>query len=148
MRCGVYIGHGIRVRNHCGTEPPRDTGPPGLGTTVGWRNRASASYVAADRVKAPARAAGGRFRGVHGGRTAASLPAETRAVSGVRCLAGPVPKVLVRSCGCSRAPPRPHGRGNNEKEGKENTARLQPRTRQRRKEMKIKVTSVYVDDQD
>src|SRR5213596_2908698 len=35
MRCGVYTGNGICVRNHCGTEPPRDIEPPGLVTTVG-----------------------------------------------------------------------------------------------------------------
>src|ERR1700730_17666698 len=68
---------GICLRNHCGAEPPRDTEPPGLVTTVGGRNRASTSYVAADCVKAPASAARRRFRGIHGGRTAPSLPAET-----------------------------------------------------------------------
>ena len=77
MLCGVYQESGIRVRNHCGAEPPRDIEPSGLVTTVGWRDRASASYAAADRVKAPASAARGRFRGIHGGRTAPSLPAET-----------------------------------------------------------------------
>src|SRR5881397_1650484 len=75
MLCGVYQESGICVRNHCGTEPPRDIEPPRLVTTVGWRDRASASYAAADRVKAPASAARGRFRGIHGGRTAPSLPA-------------------------------------------------------------------------
>ena len=35
-----------------------------------------------------------------------------------------------------------------QKEDKEKTARPKPRTSQRRNEMKIKVTSVYVDDQD
>src|SRR5262249_4021675 len=73
----VYRDNGICVRNHCGAEPPRDIVPPGLVTTVRWRDRASTSYAAADRVKAPARAARGRFRGIHGGRTAPSLPAET-----------------------------------------------------------------------
>ena len=77
MLCGVYQESGICVRNHCGAEPPRDIEPPGLVTTVGWRDRASTSYAAADRVKAPASAARGRFRGIHGGRTAPSLPAET-----------------------------------------------------------------------
>src|SRR5882724_1013468 len=77
MRCGVYEGSGICFRNHCGAEPPRDIEPPGLVTKVGWRDRASTSYVAADRVKAPASAARGRFRGIHGGRTASSLPTET-----------------------------------------------------------------------
>src|SRR5205085_5407454 len=76
MLCGVYQESGICVRNHCGAEPPRDIEPPGLVTTVGWRDRASTSYAAADRVKAPASAARGRFRRIHGGRTAPCLPAE------------------------------------------------------------------------
>src|SRR5437899_6080725 len=120
MLCRVYEENGICVRNHCGAEPPRDTEPPGLVTTVGWRDRASASYAAADRVKAPASAARGRFRGIHGGRTAPSLSTEARTTSGGGCLAGSVPSVLVRSRRCSRTPPRPHGSINtNEKEGKE-----------------------------
>src|SRR5205809_8105117 len=77
MPCGVYQKSGICVRDHCGAEPPRDVESSGLVTTVGWRDRASAPYATADRVKAPARAARGRFRGIHGGRTAPSLPAET-----------------------------------------------------------------------
>src|SRR2546428_6386416 len=149
MLCGVYEEHGICIRNHCGAEPPRDIEPPGLVTTVGWRDRASTSYAAADRVKAPASAARGRFRGIHGGRTAPSLPTETWTTSGGGSLAGSVPPVLVRSRGCSRTPPRPHGSVNtNEKEDKEKTTRPKPRTSQRRNEMKIKVTSVYEDDQD
>src|SRR5438034_8279032 len=149
MLCEVSSKGGICVRNHCGAEPPRDIEPPGLVTTVGWRDRASASYAAADRVKAAASAARGRFREIHGGRAAPSLPAEARTASGGGCLAGSVPSVLVRSRGCSRTPPRPHGSVNtNEKEDKERTTRPQPRTWQRRNEMKIKVTSVYVDDQD
>src|SRR5438067_10017758 len=101
MLCGVYQAGGICVRNHCGAEPPRDIGPPGLVTTVGGRDRASASYAAADRVQAPASAARGRFRGIHGGRTAPSLPAEARTTSGGGGLAGSVPPALVRSRGCS-----------------------------------------------
>src|SRR6266487_4230193 len=101
MLYGVYQGHGICIRNHCGAEPPRDTEPAGLVTTVGGRDRASASYDAADRVKAPASAARGRFRGGHGGRTAPSLPAEARTTTRGGCLAGSVPPVLVRSRGCS-----------------------------------------------
>src|SRR5579863_4786744 len=66
MLCGVYQESGICVRNHCGAEPPRDTEPPGFVATVRWRDRASTSYAAADRVKAPASAARGRFRGIHG----------------------------------------------------------------------------------
>src|SRR6202035_3687388 len=122
------------IRNHCGAEPPRDTEPPGLVTTVGWRDRASASYDATDRVKAPASVARGRFRGVHSGRTAPSVPPKARTVSEGGCLAGSVPPVLVRSPGCSRTPPRPHGafitnEGNtNEKEDKERTTRPKPRT--------------------
>src|SRR6202165_467002 len=107
MLWGVYEEGGICVRNHCGAEPPRDTEPPGLVTTVGWRDPASTLYAAADRVKAPASAARRRFRGIHGGRTAPSLPPEARTASGAGCLAGSVPPVLVRSRGCSRTPPRP-----------------------------------------
>src|SRR5580704_1201527 len=69
IRVGVYTEHGIDVRNYCGAEPPRDTGPAGLVRTVGGRDRAPASHVAADGVKAPARAARRRFRGGNGGRT-------------------------------------------------------------------------------
>ena len=131
MLRGVYQANGICVRNHCGAEPPRDIEPSGLVTTVGWRDRASASYAAAERVKASASAARGRFRGIHGGRTAPSLPAEARTTSAGGCLAGSVPSVLVRSRRCSRTPPRPHGSINtNEKEDKEKTARPQPRARQ------------------
>src|ERR1700722_12896538 len=108
MLCGVYTRNGICLRNHCGAEPPRDIEPPGFVATVGWRDRASTAYDAADRVQALASAARGRFRRIHGGRTAPSLPAETRAASGDRCLAGSVPPVLVRSRGCARTPPRPH----------------------------------------
>src|SRR5262245_59998625 len=97
MLWGAYAEGGIGVRNHRGAEPPRDIEPPGLLTTFRGRDRASAPYAAADRVKAPASAARGRFRGIHGGRTAPSLPAETRTPSGGRCLAGSVPSVLVRS---------------------------------------------------
>src|SRR5438132_1715734 len=109
MLCGVYSEHGIRVRNHRGTEPARDTGPPGLVATVGWRDRAPAWYAAADGVQAPAGAARHRFRGIHRGRAAPSVPIEARAISGGGCLAGSVPSVLVRSRGCARTPPRPHG---------------------------------------
>src|SRR5215510_3144122 len=109
MLYGVYKEGGIRVRNHCGAEPPRDIGPPGLVPAVGGRDRAPASYAAADGIKAPARAARGRIRGIHGGRAAPSLPAETRTAAGGGCLAGPLPPVLVRACRCSRAPPQPHG---------------------------------------
>src|SRR5439155_11879039 len=66
MPNGVYEERGICLRHHCGAEPPRDLEPPGLVPTSGWRDRASASYAAADRVKAPARAARGRIRGIHG----------------------------------------------------------------------------------
>src|SRR5712691_10024369 len=109
-------------------EPPRDIKPPGLVTTVGWRDRASTSCAAADRVKAPASAARGRFRGIHGGRTAPSLPAEARTISGGGCLAGAVPPVLVRSRGCAGTAPRQYAtfitnEGNsNEKEDKEDDA--------------------------
>src|SRR5207248_6114079 len=119
MLCGVHQESGICVRNHCGAEPPRDIEPPGLVTTVGWRDRASASYDAADRVKAPASAARGWFRGIHGGRTAPSLPAEARTASGGGCLAGSVPPVLVRSRRCSRTPPRPHGISQHQRKGRQ-----------------------------
>ena len=125
MQLEVYKRSGICVRNHCGAEPTRDIEPPGLVTTVGGRDRAPASYAAADRVKAPASAARGRFRGIHRGRAAPSLPAEARKISGGGCLAGSVPPVLVRSRRRSRTPPGPHGsinphEGNaNEKEAKE-----------------------------
>src|SRR5579864_5424358 len=109
MLYGVYKERGIRIRNYCRAEPPRHTGPAGLLTTVGGRDRASAAYVAADRVQTSAGAARGRFRGIHGGRTTPPLPAETRTVSGDGHLAGPVPPVLVRLRGCSRTPPRSHG---------------------------------------
>src|SRR5215831_10504690 len=120
MLCRVYKRSGICVRSHRGAEPPRDIEPPGLVTTVGGRDRASASHAAADRVQAPASAARGRFRGINGGRTAPSLPAETGTASGGGCLAGAVPPLLVRSRGCSRTPPRPHGAIHaDEKEDKE-----------------------------
>src|SRR6266853_96504 len=134
MLFGVYEEHGICIRNHCGAEPPRDLEPPGLVPTVGWRDRAPTSHAAADRVKAPARAARGRFRGVHRGRTAPPLPAEARTISGGGCLAGAVPPVLVRSRGCAGTAPRPHGtfitnEGNtNEKQDREKTTRPKPRT--------------------
>src|SRR3984957_18669231 len=102
MLCGVYTRNGICLRNHCGAEPPRDIEPPGFVATVGWRDRASTAYDAADRVQAPARAARGRFRRIHGGRTAPSLPAETRTTSGGGYVVGAVPPVLVRSRRCSR----------------------------------------------
>src|SRR5882762_4635747 len=120
MLCGVYQQSGICVRNHCGAEPPRDIEPPGLVPTVGGRDRASASYAAADRVQAPARAARCRVRGIHGGRTAPSLSLEARSPAGGGCLARSIPALLVRSPGCARTPPRPHGRiDTNEKNDKE-----------------------------
>src|ERR1700730_2025251 len=150
MPCRVYTGYGIRIRGHCGTEPARDIEPFGLVSTVGGRDRASTSYAAADRVKAPAGVARRRFRGIHGGRTAPSLPAKARTASGGGYVAGSVSPLLVRSRRCSRTPPRPHGSrsiNTNENENKEKTARPKPRTRERSKEMKIKLTSVYVNDQ-
>src|SRR5580698_1792193 len=77
MLHAVYKERGICFRNHCGAEPPRDIESPCLVTAVGGRNRAPTSDAAAHRVQAPASAARGRFRGIHGGRTAPSLPAET-----------------------------------------------------------------------
>src|SRR5262249_10562384 len=72
----VYKKSGIRIRNHCRAEPPRDIEPPGLVATVGGRDRASASYAAADRFQAPESAARCRFRGIDGGCTAPCVPAE------------------------------------------------------------------------
>src|SRR5438552_4404662 len=113
---------GICVRNHRGAEPPRDPAPPGLVPTVGGRDRAPPADAAAHGLQAPARAARGRFRGIHGGRTAPALPLEARTPPGGGCLAGAVPPALVRACGCARAPPRPHGPvDTNEREDKEKT---------------------------
>src|SRR5712671_5856344 len=134
MLFGVYEEHGICIRNHCGAEPPRDLGPPGLVPTVGWRDRAPTSHAADDRVKAPARVARGRFRGVHRGRTAPPLPTEAKTISGGGCLAGAVPPVLVRSHGCAGTAPRPDGTfitnqgKTNEKQDREKTTRPKPRT--------------------
>src|SRR5437016_6548931 len=151
MPCGVYEASGICVRNHCGAEPPRDIEPPGFVTTVGGSARASASYAAADRVKAPASVARGRVRGIHGGRTAPSLPAETRTTSRGGYLAGSVPPVLVGARRCSRTPPRPHGTRSihtNKNEDKEEGDAAQTAKMRKENEMKIKVTSLYVDDQE
>src|SRR5947207_12552576 len=147
MPGGVYQRNGICVRNHCGAEPPRDTEPPGLVTTVGGRDRASASYAAADRVKAPASAARGRFRGIHGGRAAPSLPAEARTTTRGGCLAGSVPSVLVRSRGCSRTPPRPHTSINTHEKGdnEEEEQRQRP-TRPGSDERDISETRVNAED--
>src|SRR5580692_4920667 len=130
----VYRKSGICIRNHCGAEPPRDIESSGLLAAVGWRDRASSSYVAADRVKAPARAARGRFRRIHGGRTAPSLPAQTRTTSGGGYVVGSVPPVLVRSRRCSRTLPRPHGGpthgsiNTSEKEDKKQTTQRKSQT--------------------
>src|SRR5690242_18344743 len=120
MLRGVYKGSGIRVRNHCGAEPARDLEPAGVLTTVGGRDRASTSDASADRLKTPASAARCRFCRIHDRRAAPSVPAEARTTSGVGCLAGSVPAVLVRSRRCSRTPPRQHGAVNtNQKEENE-----------------------------
>ncbi len=109
MLCRVYQASGICIRNYCGAEPPRDTQSPSVVPTVGGRDRAPASYDAANRIQAPARTKGGRFCGIDGGRTAPSLPAKSGTTSGAGGLAGSIPPVLVRPCGCSRTPPRPRG---------------------------------------
>src|SRR5262245_16129730 len=120
----VYTENGICVRNHCGAEPARHLEPVGLVGAVGGRDRASSSHAAADGLKAPAGTARGRFRGVYSGRTAPSLSPETETISGVGLLAGSVSSRLVRSRGCSRTPPRPHGSiGTNKKK----TPRPKPR---------------------
>src|SRR5208282_2443267 len=105
MLIGVYMKRGICLRNHCRTEPPRDPESSGVIATVGGGDRAPTSDDAADRVQASAGAARRRFRGIHGRRAAASLPAESGTVAGGRRLAGSVPPVLVGSSGCSRTPP-------------------------------------------
>src|SRR5215475_2414096 len=146
MLYGVYNVHGNGFRHYCGAQSPGNLEPAGYVATVGGRDRAPAWYAAADRVKTPARAARGRFCGVHGGRTTASVPAEARTAPGDRRLAGSVPEVLVRAHRCPRTLPRPDGSAHtDEREDQEKTTR---RTSQRRNDMKIKVTSVYVDDQD
>src|SRR5580765_7408176 len=128
MLCRVYYEGGICVRNHCGAEPQGDTQPSGLVGTVGWRDRAGAWYVAADRVKAPAGTARRRFRGSDGGRTTSSLPADTRAASRTGCLAGSLPPVLVRPRGCARTPPRPDGSINtNEEEDEDKETKVTDR---------------------
>src|SRR5690349_3749065 len=108
MPYGVYKESGICLRNYCGAKPPGDTGPPDLFPAVGGRDRAPASYAAADCLEALARAARRRFCGIHGGRAAPSVPAEAGTTSAGGCLAGPVPPVLVGSHRCSRTPPRSH----------------------------------------
>src|SRR3954470_8788411 len=108
MLCGVYQDSGIRLRNHRRAEPPRDIEPVGDLRTVGRSDRARASDVAADGVKAPARAARSRLRRSHSGRPAASLSAQARTASGSGRLAGAVSAVLVLSRGCARTPSRSH----------------------------------------
>src|SRR5215469_2137110 len=142
------IRRGIGIRNHCRAKPPCDIGPAGVVATVRGRDRASTSNVAADRVEAPARAARGRFRGGHRGRTAPSLPAKTRTISGVGCLAGSVPPLLVGSHRCSRTASQPHGRINTNEGRQQEDNAAQAANITRRNEMKIKLTSVYVDNQD
>ena len=80
----VYKERGICLRNYCGAEPARDIEPSGVVGTVGGRDRAPASYGAADCVKASACVTRCRFRGIDGGRAAAALPAETWTTSGDR----------------------------------------------------------------
>src|SRR5262249_39794749 len=122
--------HGICLRNRCRAEPACDPEPPRLVRAVGRRDRTSASYVAADRVKAPASAARGGFRGIHGGRPAPAFPADPCPASAAGCLAGSVPAVLVRSRGCARTPPRPHASADtNDQEDRETTTRPKPQTR-------------------
>src|SRR6185312_12616131 len=137
MLSGVYQKGGICLRHHRGTEPPCNIERPGLLTTVGWSDRAPTWHAADDRVQAPASAARGRLRGIHGGRTAPSLPAETCTTTGGGCLAGSVPPLLVGSPGCSRTPPRPHGAGNTqekEDKGEDEAAQTANVTKEKRNE--------------
>src|SRR5260370_41028220 len=145
MLCRVYKESGICVRSNCGAEPPRDIEPPGLVTTVGGSDRASAWYAAAGRVQAPARAARGRICRIHGGCAAPSLPAETGTTSGDRRLACSVPPVLVRSRGCAQTPPRPHGSINtNEKEDNEKATLSSPQTTPRPNSGELELKSGYM----
>lgn len=107
--CGVYVRSGIRIRSHCGTEPPRNPEPAGLLRAVGGRDRASPSYAAADRIQASACAARERICRGHGGCAAPPLPAKAGTPAGAGRLARSVPPILVPPRGCSGAPPRPHG---------------------------------------
>src|SRR5438270_551372 len=107
-------------------RPPRSTLFPyttlfrSLVTTVGWRDRASASYAAADRVKALASADRKSTRLNYSHSQTPYVAADAKKKSGGGCLAGSVPSVLVRSRRCSRTSPRPHGSINkNETEDKE-----------------------------
>src|SRR4051794_5464362 len=109
MPCEVYKKCGVRVRDHCGAEPPRDIKLVGIVTTVGRRDRAPTGYDAAGGIETPASAAGGGFRGIHGGRTAPSVPAETGTTAGTGRLAGSVPAVLVGSRRRPGTPPRSNG---------------------------------------
>src|SRR5215475_2765966 len=66
-------------------------------------------------------------------------------------MAGAVPSILVRARGCSRTPPRSHGSihiDEDQRQDNEETRRPKPPKRQRRNEMKIKLTNVFVDDQE
>src|SRR5215475_948351 len=66
-------------------------------------------------------------------------------------MAGAVPSILVRARGCSRTPPRSHGSihiDEDQKQDNEETRRPKPPKRQGENEMKIKLTNVYVDDQE
>src|SRR5262245_66449320 len=105
----AYKGSGICVRRHRGAEPPRDPESPGLVPAVGGRDRATASYAAADGVKAPARTARSRVRGVHGGRPAPSLPVETGTASGAGCVAGSLQPVHALHPGTRQTATLTHG---------------------------------------
>src|SRR5262249_53311770 len=105
IRVLAYCGHGIGVRNYCGAEPASDLEPAGLVGAVGGRDRAAAGDDAAGRIEASAGAARSWFRGVHGGCTTPSLPAEAGAVQGSGSVAGAVPAVLGRTRGRSGTTP-------------------------------------------
>src|SRR5579863_1226732 len=105
----VYIGRGIRIRNHCGAEPPSDPQPAGLLAAVGGSDRAQAPNAAAGGVKAPESASRRRLRGVDDRRAAPTVPAEARTIASVGRVARAVPPVLVRSRRCARTPSRPRG---------------------------------------
>lgn len=101
MPYGVYTENGIYIRGHSGAEPAGDFEPAGVVRAIGGRDRAPASHATANRLQAPASAAGRGFRRGHRGRTAPSLSIEAGTAARDRHLAGAIPPVLVGSRGRS-----------------------------------------------
>src|SRR5262245_44754341 len=145
---GIYA-HGIRVRHHCGAEPTRHAASSGHVGEIRGGARAPAPAAAALGVETPPGAAGRRLRGAARRRAAPRLPAPARTLHGTGFLAEPVPAFLVDPRRCARTPPRPHGpTDTNETEAAQKAPRPQPPTSPGRTKMKIKLTSIYVNDQD